>query len=154
MENFNNEDFENEDLELVKEGDIMTESKGLAELRVFLEDYVFEKLEDKKIKKDYPQVLSALLSGKLVLGEEVVYTLRQPICFKTGVVDIDTIKFKTRITVTEKENLAKNQDIKDNPLAYSYACMANVMNLQSKAYLNKVGKYDFKVCEQLATLFV
>lgn len=149
------ENLQENETEKPREGHVMTESKALEELGTWLEDYVFERLEDKKIKKDYPQVLSALLSGALSIQEGVpVYKLKNPITFKTGVVDIDTITFKTRITVSEKESIAKKSDLKEDPLGYSYACMAHVMNLHSKAYLNKVEKYDFKVCEQLATLFV
>jgi hypothetical protein len=38
-------------------------------------------------------------------------------------------------------------------MEYAYKGMAFVMNLPSMAYLDKLSRFDFKVCEQLATLF-
>lgn len=133
----------------------MSEEVALNEMRVFLEDYLFEKLEDKRIRKDYPQVLSALISGNLVIQDGIpVYKLKEPITTNEGDVDLDSVKFRTRISVAEKENLARKNDLREDPLGYSYSCMSFVMNLRSKAYLSKMGRYDIKVCEQLSTLFV
>lgn len=133
----------------------MSEDMALLELGSFLEDYLFEKLEDKRIKKDYPQVLSALMSGNLVLDNGIpFYKLKEAIRTNEGEVDLDSVKFRTRISVAEKEVLAKKNDLREDPLGYSYSCMAFVMNLRSKAYLSKMGRYDLKVCEQLSTLFV
>jgi len=143
------------------ENNIVVEKEvALNELRVFLEIFLFEELEDKRIQKDYPQVLSALMKGKLILPnseneeDNPIYTLEEPVLTKTGVVDLTKVKFSTRITVSEKESIASKTDLRENPLGYSYACMAKVMNLHSKAYLDKFSRYDLKVCEQLSTLFV
>ena len=132
----------------------MSKEAALEELSKLVEDFTFSKMTDPKIEATYPQVLNALIEGTLSLGSEPKYVLREPICFKTGAIDIEEVSFRTRVTVSDKEKIARTIDMKDDPLGYSYATMAFIMNLKSKAYLDKMGRYDLKVCEQLSTLFV
>lgn len=142
-------------MENLEEKAVMTEEAALIELGGFLKEYLFETLEDKRIRRDYPQVLSALISGNLVFKDGTPeYKFKEPIRTNEGEIDLASVVFKTRISVFEKESLARKNDLREDPLGYSYSCMAHVMQLRSKAYLSKMGRYDLKVCEQLSTLFV
>jgi len=128
---------------------------ALEELQSFVEENIFKRLENEELEDNYPQVLSAMMSGHLTLGEEPEYKLQQPVKSTNGeTVVLERVKFKTRITVGEKTKLAKGVDMKGEALKYSYACMAFVMSLQSTSYLDRFTKYDLRVCEQLSTLFV
>lgn len=142
-------------MESLQEKNAMTTEMACQELSKFLEEEIFEVLDEKQIKKKYPQVISALVSGDLILqGDQPEYTLKEPILFKSGEVDLTKVVFRKRITVSEKTKISKGIDMQNEPLAYSFACMAFLMKLQSSAYLDKFGKYDLKVCEQLSTVFV
>lgn len=142
-----------ENLENEQKG-AMDRETAINELRSFVEEHSFENLSDKKLEDKYPQVLSALISGKLILGENPTYELKEAVKSKEETVVLEKVEFKTRMTVGEKTRLSKGIDMREDALGFSYACMAHVMSLKSTAYLDKMHKYDLKVCEQLSTLFV
>lgn len=133
----------------------VSRENALDELRVFVEENIFEELSDEKLEDQYPQVLKSLMDGSLTLGDTPTYQLREPVKDAKGEETVlEKVQFKSRLTVGDKTRISKGINMKEEGLRYSYALMAEVMNLKSTAYLSKMHKYDVRVCEQLSTLFV
>jgi hypothetical protein len=129
---------------------------AIREVRDFLETYEFGKRkEDWQIENDYPQIVRAIELGNLTFNEKKVPTfkLTEPITNDDGEVSVSEITFKTRIKPTTLADIMKGVDLSKNQLEYSLRCIAYLTG-QAKGMLDKIGKFDYKVIDQVSTVFL
>lgn len=133
----------------------MPKEVAVKELQGFVEKWDDRKKEDFEIESDYPHLIKAMQSGHLVIDEnkKPVFTLKYPIKTDEGGDGLSVIDFRTRIKPDDLANITKGLDIGKNQVEYSLRCMA-YLTKQPKGILNKLEKFDFKVVEQISTIFL
>lgn len=137
------------------ENKIATEM-AIKEVRDFVETYDDGKRkEDWQIENDYPQLLRAVELGLLVFDDKKkpTLTLKEPIMNDDNEVSVDVITFRTRIKPTQLAEVMKGVDLSKNQLEYSLRCIAYLTG-QAKGMLDKLGKFDYKVIDQVSTVFL
>lgn len=109
--------------------------------------------EEGEVDSKYPNLVHALRSGLLVIDENKnpVYTLKKPI--GEGELGISKVEFKTRIKPLDSANISKGLDISKNQMEYILRCYCYLTGLPKNA-LDNLSKYDYKVIEQICTLFL
>lgn len=107
------------------------------------------------IPKKYEAILKAVKRGKLDLSnmDAPVLTLQKPILSDGGNFDTKEITFKTRILKSKMAQIAKGFDVVGNMVGYSNIMTAYYANIESVAMLDKFGKTDEKVIDELVGLF-
>lgn len=129
---------------------------AIKEVRDFVETYDDGKRkEDWQIENDYPQLLRAVELGLLVFDDKKkpTLTLKEPIMNDDNEVSVDVITFRTRIKPTQLAEVMKGVDLSKNQLEYSLRCIAYLTG-QAKGMLDKLGKFDYKVIDQVSTVFL
>ena len=81
------------------------------------------------------------------------YVLKYPIKNEEGEDSITQIDFRTRIKPNDLANVMKGLDIAKNQIEYTLRCLSYI-NKQNKAMLDKFEKFDYKVIEQVSTVFL
>lgn len=134
---------------------VISEEIAIQELQEFVEKWDDKKKKDWEIQNDYPQVLIAIRKGLLVIGEDKkpVFTLQNPIKTDEGSIALDVINFRTRIRPQQLSDIMKGLDISKNQIEYTLRCFAFLTG-QSIAMLNKLEKFDYKVIDQISTVFL
>lgn len=135
--------------------DKVSKEVSVQEIQKFVEKYDDKKKEDWEIEQDYPHVIEAIKSGHLVFDENSnpVYALRYPILNEDKEVAVSEIKFRTRIKPQQLSDIMKGLDISKNQIEYTLRCLA-YLTFQPKAMLDKFEKFDYKVIEQISTVFL
>ncbi len=107
------------------------------------------------IAKDFKHMVKAVKRGLLVLTDKdnPVLTLREPILLENGNTDTSVINFRTRITKSTMAQLAKGGDIIKNPVAFANTLTAYHTQLGAVAMLDKLGKPDLGVVDEMVDLF-
>lgn len=133
---------------------VVAEEIAIQELTDVVEEHTDEVVEPEDIKETYPAALKAIKLGLLTFTDDKtpILKLKSPVMSEAGNVSLDEIKFRTRILTTDKERLSKGVDLKKEPLLYGYKVMSFIIG-QPKAMLDKLSKFDYKVVEQMCSLF-
>jgi len=133
----------------------IVEEVAIEELRQFLKPYKRKLLSDEEIKDLYPDVLEAIMIGGLVLeeGNFPKYTLTEPIKSDTGEVVVEGLSFKTRVLPSDVRKISSGVDIKKDPILFAHKCLSFVVG-QPLAMLDKFSAFDYRVSEQLSTVFM
>lgn len=107
------------------------------------------------IPKKYEAILKAVKRGLLNLSnmDAPVLTLQKPILSEGNNFDTKEITFKTRILKSKMAQIAKGFDVVGNMVGYSNIMTAYYANIESVAMLDKFGKTDEKVIDELVGLF-
>lgn len=129
---------------------------AIEEIQKFVEKHEGgKKKEDYQIENDYPQMLQAIEWGLLSFDDEMKPTLKlkDPVMTTDNEVAVDTITFRTRIKPTQLAEVMKGVDLAKNQLEYSLRCIAYLTG-QAKAMLDKFSKFDYKVIDQISTVFL
>lgn len=131
--------------------------KGIAikEIQKFVEIHDDQKKPDYQIETDYPQAIKAVCLGLLTFDEHYnpKYKLKNPIN-ENGDFPIKDINFRTRIKPTDLANIMKGVNIAQNQLEYTMRAFTYIARLESKAMLDLLSKFDYKVIEQISTVFL
>ncbi|MDT0647474.1 hypothetical protein RM545_12300 [Zunongwangia sp. F260] len=134
----------------------ITEEVALPELRDFLNRHIVgTPLQDEDIKEDHVPLLRATMEGLLTLsGEKIKYKLAEPIMSEDGTtVILEEVDFKTRIRPNELANLSKGLNLSKDSFQYALKCTSFIIS-QPQGYLNKMGKFDYTVIQQLSAAFM
>lgn len=133
----------------------LTNEQAVKEVQKFVEKYDDKKKEDWEIENDYPHVIEALKLGLLSFNEESkpFYKLKYPIKNEEGEVSVTDIDFRTRIKPNDLANVMKGLDISKNQIEYTLRCLSYITK-QPKAMLDRFEKFDYKVIEQVSTVFL
>jgi hypothetical protein len=135
--------------------DKVSEEVALEEVKSFAEYHLDRDLSTEKVKEDYPDVIRAVQRGLLTFDEDQVpkLTLKEPVKGESGAVALDSVSFKTRIVASEQQKLAKGVDMKNDTFALINKFRAYFIG-QPVLMLDKLGKTDYKVVDQLTSVFL
>jgi len=134
---------------------VVSEEIAIKEMQDFVEKWDDKKKKDWEIQDLYPQVLIAIQEGLLVIGadKKPVFNLKYPIKTDEGNVALDVVTFRTRIRPQQLSDIMKGLDISKNQIEYTLRCFAFLTG-QSISMLNKLEKFDYKVIDQISTVFL
>lgn len=134
--------------------DVVEKDVAISELQSLVEKWTYERPEEWKIEDDYPQVLKAVQKGLLVIDKDnnPVFTLAFPIKSDGGNFNVSEIKFRTRIKPSDLSNITKGLNVAKQQVEYTLRCLAYITG-EPKAMLDKFDKFDYKVIEQISTVF-
>jgi hypothetical protein len=106
------------------------------------------------LKETYPDVLEAIVDGYLSFDEDglPILKLKQPIKSESGNVVLSEVTFKTRIKPTALASIAKGIDLKNDALTLQLKMISYIID-QPVAMLDKFGRYDYDVINQVSTVF-
>jgi hypothetical protein len=138
-----------------KAENVISEEIALNELENFVNEWV-EKPEGKdKLKDSYPYIFEALMSGNLIIGEDLVpvYNLIAPIKNEAGEVSKENVNFKTRITPTTQAKLAKGLNIANDQLQFALVCISHIIG-EPIIMLDKFRKKDYNTIRELSSVFM
>lgn len=132
----------------------VAEEVAIEEVKEFAEFHLDKELDLEKVKEDYPDVVLAVQRGMLTFseGKVPVLKLKDPVKTESGGIALDTITFKTRIVASKQAELAKGIDLKSDSFVYLNR-MRGFYISQPVAMLDKLGKFDFKVIDQITSVF-
>ena len=135
--------------------EVVSKEIAVQELQSFVEKWDDKKKEDWQIEQDYPDVLKAMQLGLLVLDKDLKpkYTLRYPILTDEQNVALGEVEFRTRIRPQQLSDIMKGLDIGKNQIEYTLRCFS-FLTQQPKAMIDKLEKFDYKVIDQISTVFL
>jgi len=135
--------------------DVLTEKLAVKELQKLILAFNFEKVEDYKILEDYPQVVTAIKKGLLVFDEKNLvpkYNLAFPVIKDSDETSVKVVNFRTRIKPLDMISITKGLNMAKQQQEYILICLSYLSGL-SKGELNLIEKFDYKVIEQVSTIF-
>lgn len=134
---------------------LVTEDVAIPELKTFLEPHLIGiELTDEDIKESYGATLIAVKKGLLTFDKgEAHFKLLEPIQNEEKDDVLTEVTFKTRIRPNELANLSKGLNLNKDSFQYALKCTAFIIS-QPVGYLNKLGKFDYTVIQQLAAVFM
>lgn len=132
---------------------VVSREQAISEVRKFVyfhDDLQVGKLdEDEDLEEKYPHIVSALMRGLLVIDEK-----QNPIFTPTTEIEgLDVINFRTRIKPMDNAAITKGLDLSKNTGEFILRCIS-FLSQQPKGVVNALNKYDYKVVEQISTLFL
>lgn len=133
----------------------ITKELAVAELKDIIEYYSAEDIDEESVEKNYNHAVKAVMLGLLTFDEDRVpsYQLKEAIKSESGIEMLSHIDFITRITIQEKKRLVKGLDTRKDGFELGIRCFAYVIK-QPANMLDKFGRFDYKVIEQMAGLFM
>ena len=133
----------------------ITKEQAIQEIQKFVEKYDDKKKLDWEVENDYPHVIEAIMLGLLYFDDSMKpsYVLKYPIKNEEGEDSITQIDFRTRIKPNDLANVMKGLDIAKNQIEYTLRCLSYITK-QPKAMLDRFEKFDYKVIEQVSTVFL
>ncbi len=107
------------------------------------------------IATKYKAILKAVKRSNLNLSDldKPVLKLQKPILSDGGNFNTDEIKFTTRITKSKMAQITKGFDIGGNLIGYTNIMTTYYTNIGSTAMLDKFGKTDLAVIDEMVALF-
>ena len=128
---------------------------AIKEIQKFVLEHDGAKKEDWQIENDYPQMLQAVQEGNLVFNDKMIpkLTLKEAIMNTEGEESVSEIDFRTRIKPTQLAEIMKGVDLGKNQMEYSLRVIS-YLTKQPRAMLDKFGKFDYKVIDQISTVFM
>lgn len=133
----------------------VNKENAIKEIQAFVLKYDERSKEDWEIENDFAYLLDAVQDGNVVFDEDLKpkLTLKTPILNEDKEVSVSEIIFKTRIKPLDLANIMKGVDIAKNNVEYILRAQSYLI-MQPKAMLDKFGKFDYKVIEQLSSVFM
>lgn len=110
---------------------------------------------EEQVKELYPDVLKAIQSGAMTFDDDLkpTYSLQSPILNDKGEVSYKEIKFRTRIKASDLANITKGMNISKEQVLYLLKCMSYITALPTPI-IDKLSKKDYRVLDQLSTIFL
>ena len=137
-------------MEKVVEKDI-----AVKEVQKFVEKFKDVRIKDFEIEDEYEHLVTAVEDGYLSFKEDSkpVYRLKYPLKDdQEQDVLTEISQFKTRIRPYELDEIMSGLDVKKKPVEFALRIMS-FFTMQAKALINKMEKCDYRVIEQLSTVF-
>ena len=137
----------------LQQEDLVSKEMALQEIHDFVEKYNYESKKADELEEEYPQVLKAIQKGLLVFKDgKPFYTLLVPILTDAGAKDLETVEFRTRLKPSQLAAITKGLNVAKQQMEYTLRCLSYIIK-KEKVYLDKFDKFDYKVIEQVATVF-
>lgn len=138
----------------LQEDDVISKEIALQEIKEFVEKHTYKEIDNEKLEEDYYHALLAVRKGLLVFEEgKPKLTLLVPILSVDGNVVLDTINFKTRFKPTQLASMMNGTNTTKKMGDYMIRFYNFICNLDSKEYLGKLDRFDYKVVEQVCGVF-
>lgn len=139
----------------LKKEDVIVEEVAIKELQKYVETFKHEEVEDWKIKDDYPQLLKALRKGLVEFDKDMKpsYKLAFPIKTDEGNIAVSDITFRTRIKPSDLANITKGLDVPKHQFEFIIRSLCYITG-ETKTMLDKFDWFDYKVIEQISTVFL
>lgn len=139
---------------VLKQEDSVAKEVAVKELQEFVAKWTYEEVDSWKIEDDYPQALKAVQKGLLTFDSEkkAHYNLAFPIKNTEGEISEPSVDFRTRIKPLDLANITEGLNVSKKQVEYTLRCLAYITG-KSKELLNKFEKFDYKVVEQVSTVF-
>ena len=132
----------------------IAEDVAITEVKVFVDDITDEDINLEEVKDKYPKLTKAVMLGLIALGEiPLTYELKEPIKNPAGDITVSQLNIKTRILPDDQKRLVKGLNMKTDKFEFGLRCMAFIVD-QPTAMLNKFGRFDYKLIEELSELFL
>lgn len=133
----------------------VAEPIAVSEVKAFIEYHLDEEIDEVQVAKDYRDVVKAVMRGRLNIENpnEPVLTLKEKVLDENKSPIISEITFLTRIPATVLSGLAKGIDLQKDSLTFANKMTAYYIQQPAVAMLNKFGKTDYKVIQQIVGLF-
>lgn len=127
---------------------------AIADVKKYVDSITDKDIELDQVRDTYPKLVKAVMLGLVTLQEDVppVYTLKEPIKNPAGDITITELNFKERITVSTLKSLGKGLDMKKDSIEFGIKVMAHIVD-QPTAILDKLGRFDYKLIEEVTPLF-
>jgi hypothetical protein len=143
----------NTEKNVLQQPDVVVKEVALKELREFVECYTYETVEDWKLEDEYPQFLKAIMKGLVVFTDQKpTYTLTQPIMSDSGEALVSECSFRTRIKPSQLATITKGLNVAKQQVEYTLRCLSYITG-QGRIMLDKFDKFDYKVIEQISSVF-
>lgn len=139
---------------VLEQKDVVAKGVAIKEIQEFVKKYNYQDKEDFEIEDDYPQMLMAIQKGLLKFDEDSKpkYTLAFPLSSDGGNFNVTEITFRTRIKPSDLSRIMKGIDASKQQFEYILRCLSYLTG-EPKAVFDKIEKFDYKVIEQVATVF-
>lgn len=133
---------------------VVSKEIALKEVETLINKFVKKPVAFDEIEETYPDIIDAIMDGYLSFNKEgvPVLNLKLPIKNEAGDVSLSEINFKTRIKPTSLASIAKGIDLKTDQLSLQLRMVAHIID-QPIAMLDKFGRYDYDVINQICTVF-
>lgn len=126
---------------------------AIKEVQNLVFEHTFEEKTIDEIEKDYPQLVKAVVEGKVVLGDKPTFELYKPILDDEGKEAVSVLEFKTRIKPLSMASLTKGVDLQKD--VYMGVILMNChLSGLAKGLYNNLSKIDEKVVSQLSSIFL
>lgn len=129
---------------------------AIVEVQKFVEKFDDKKPKDFEVEDKYPNLLEAVELGLLVFHPETLkpsYTFKHPVKDDNQDVVLAKIEqFRTRIKPSELNDIMQGLEINKKQIEYVLRIMA-FFTFQPKAMFDKMEKFDYKVLEQISSVF-
>ena len=137
------------------ENHVVEREIAIAEIQKFVEKFDDKKKKEDEIENEYPHVVEAVCLGLLVFNDNSLpkFKLKYPILNEDKEIAVSDVEFRTRIKPGDLANIMKGLDIGKNQIEYTLRCLSYIIK-QPKAMLDKFEKFDYKVIEQVSTVFL
>lgn len=134
---------------------VIPQEVAIAEVKSFVEYHLDKKVTNEDIENGYEETVRAVMRGLLNISEakSPILTLKEPIKDEDGAIAHDSIPFITRIKPTTMASLQRGIDLTKEQLKYVNVMTAYLTQIGSVAMLDKLGKFDYKVIQQVTGLF-
>jgi hypothetical protein len=125
------------------------------DVKAFAEYHLEKTIDIEKIKEDYPDVIEAVGLGLISFDEDQTptLTLRKPVKDINGTIVVEYLNFRTRMLASDQERLAKGVDMKVDSFKLINRFKGFFIT-QPVAMLDKFGKFDLRVIDQLTSVFM
>ena len=134
--------------------EVVSKDVALDELELFINTFVKKPVKREELEETYPDVLDAIIDGYLSFDSDSLPTLRlkQPIKSEEGNIILSELSFKTRIKPSTLAALAKGLDLRTDALNLQLK-MTSYLIGQSTSMIDRLGRYDLDVVNQVSTVF-
>lgn len=137
----------------LQQDDVMSKDVAVTEIQAFVEKWTDMPIEDWKVDDEFPNLLRAIQKGLVVFKDgKPTQTLAYPLISDEGNFNVTEIEFKTRIKPSTLSAITKGLNIAKQQMEYQNRCLANITG-QGTAILDKLEKFDYKVIEQISSVF-
>lgn len=137
----------------LQKDDVMAKEVAVTEIQLFVERWTDMPIEDWQVGEEFPNLLRATQKGLVKFTDnKPKYTLAYPLNSDGGNFNVTEIDFRTRIKPSDLSNITKGLNIAKQQMEYQSRCLCYV-TMQGKGILDKLEKFDYKVIEQVSSVF-
>lgn len=131
------------------------EEIALNEVKDFVEYHLDKEVTKEDISNGYEDTVKAVMRGLLDISDHKapVLTLREPVLNTDGNTSVSIISFLTRIKPTALASLSKGIDISKDQLSLVNRMTSYLIQQPAVAMLDRFGKTDYKIIQQVTGLF-